>query len=827
MRSAYLTFPCLLALAWAHTVLGDDPEQIAFFETKIRPVLVSECYECHSASSKSVKGGLLIDTREGIRRGGDNGHGVVPGEIADSLIIDAMRHQGMEMPPEKKLDENVIKDFERWIRMGAYDPREGKSGLIRSEIDLSKAREFWSFRPIGEVTPPEVRDQAWVKHDIDRFVLSRLASNGLTPVGDADSRTLVRRIYFDLVGLPPTPEQALRFVAASQVDADAAIRELVDRLLDSQQFGERWGRHWLDVVRYAESTGMERNGTFTKAWRYRDYVIDALNRDTPYDTFIREQVAGDLLSYETNQQRDRQLVATGMLAVGPKSLNETQKQKFQMDVVDEQIDVVSRAFLGVTASCARCHDHKFDPIPQSEYYGLAGIFTSTRTMYGTSKTNGNRNPGQLLSIHGDEVKPVAVPGGAKAANEQKRYRNQLNSLKRKMAAYEKQLANANSDKAKQAVQKKLDEAKDSLRRVTNRLRQVTQPKNVAQQGSVLVMAVGEAAKAQNTRLRIRGEPAEYGPEVPRGFLTIASETQTPVLESEGSGRLELADWIARKENPLTARVAVNRIWHHLLGRGIVSTVNNFGLNGARPTHPLLLDFLAARFVLDGWSVKSMIRHIMVSRVYRLSSQAPSGRVAGDPGNALLGSMNQRRLEGEAIRDAMLAVSGQLSLERRIGSPVEKLGEGLIGRNLKVEDLGGDDRLRSVYLPIVRGAVPEMLALFDFPEPSIVGGVRNVTTVPTQALFMMNSGRVLQLASHFAERLIRNESDDAERIELAYQFAFSRSATKEEAERALAFVDDTRRTLREVEKMDAKRSEKIAWAGICQALFASSEFRYIN
>ena len=813
----------LLMLVSGHCALGDDSEQVAFFETKIRPILVAECYECHSASAKSVKGGLLIDTRDGIRRGGESGHGVVPGEIGDSLIIDAMRHEGMEMPPEKQLGDDVIKDFERWIRMGAYDPRDGKSVLIRSEIDLTQAREFWSFRPIDDVSPPRVQDDGWVKTDIDRFVSSRLASKGLTPVVDADSRTLVRRIYFDLVGLPPTPEQVNRFVDAMQQNPDAAIENVVDRLLETRQFGERWGRHWLDVVRYAESTGMERNGTFTKAWRYRDYVIDAFNRDTPYDTFIHEQVAGDLLSFQTIQQRDRQLIATGMLAIGPKSLNESQKQKFQMDVVDEQIDVVSRAFLGVTASCARCHDHKFDPIPQTEYYGLAGIFTSTRTLYGTSKTNGNRNPGQLLSIDGNEVKPVAVSGGASGANEEKRYRNQLKSLNRKLAAYTKQAENAGSEKAKRAAQKRLAETEEDIKRADSRLRRVTQPKGVAEQGSVLVMAVGEAANANDTRLRIRGEPAEYGPEVPRGFLTIGSDVETPVLNSEGSGRLELAQWIARQENPLTARVAVNRIWQHLFGRGIVATVNNFGVNGTRPTHPMLLDYLATRFVGEGWSVKAMIRYIMVSRVYRLSSQVQADAPVGDPGNSLLWSMNQRRLEGEAIRDAMLAVSGQLSLEPRIGSPVDKLGEGLIGRTLKVGELQKEDRLRSVYLPIVRGAVPELLALFDFPEPSIVGGVRNVTTVPTQALFMMNSSRVLVLSKHFAERLVSTETGNAERIELAYQLAFSRSPTSLETKRALQFAEDTQRTLQEVEKMDEKRSEIVAWTGICQTLFASSEF----
>ncbi|WP_372894390.1 DUF1549 domain-containing protein, partial [Stieleria sp.] len=316
---------------------ADSPEQEAFFETKIRPVLVEHCYQCHSATSKEPEGGLLLDTREGIRRGGDTGHAVVPGELNDSLILSALRYESVEMPPDGKLPDHVIDDFETWIRSGAFDPRDGKSAMIRREIDFDRAREFWSFQPVTAPPIPSVNNEDWVKGDIDAFVLSRLETKNISPVGDAPSDSLARRIYFDLIGLPPTPEQLDAFSQAMAVDPDDAIESLVETLLDSRHFGERWGRHWLDVVRYAESTGMERNGTFTAAWRYRDYVIDAFNNDTPFDQFIREQVAGDLLPHDSIEQRNRQLIATGMLALGPKSLNEPQKEKFQMDVVDEQI----------------------------------------------------------------------------------------------------------------------------------------------------------------------------------------------------------------------------------------------------------------------------------------------------------------------------------------------------------------------------------------------------------------------------------------------------------------------------------------------------------
>ena len=814
-------------------VHGEDAEMAVFFETKIRPVLVAECYECHSSSAKSVKGGLLIDTRDGIRRGGESGHGVVPGQPADSLILEAMRHDGLEMPPEKKLDAKVVADFRKWILAGAYDPRDGKSDLVRETVDLQKAREFWSFKAAKSVEVPAVNQHQWGKTAIDQFILSRLEAKGLRPAGDAGPQALVRRIFFDLVGLPPSVQDVQSFVTASRLNEDVAIDELVSQLLETPQFGERWGRHWLDVVRYAESTGMERNGTFTSAWRYRDYVIDAFNRGLPYDQFIREQIAGDLLDASSSDERTRMLTATGMLAIGPKSLNETNKEKFLMDVVDEQIDVVSRAFLGVTASCARCHDHKFDPIPQSEYYALAGIFTSTRTHYGTAKANGNRNPGQLISIDGGDVSLVAVSGGSNGKNEVKRIRNQLKKLTRKLAANKKQLAAAKNAKAREQAQVQVRDTEDSLKRFRNRLRQVEQNAETGSSDATLVMGLGESNKPANTRLRIRGEPNDYGVVVPRGFLTIGSETEHPVLQHGGSGRRELADWIARAENPLTARVAVNRIWQHLLGRGIVATVDNFGANGGRPSHPLLLDHLATEFVASGWSIKQLIRQIMVSRVYRLAAKVDgttelAACVAADPDNELFWRMNQRRLEGEAIRDAMLSVSGELDLQPRKASPVVGLGEGLIGQTVKVDTLQTDDRMRSVYLPILRGAVPEMLSLFDFPEPSIVGGKRNVTTVPTQALFMMNSPAVLELSRRFAARLLASGGmDPAARVALGYRIALARDPTPDEVKRVVTFMVDARETLRQVEKLDREETQLAVWAGFCQSLLGSSEFRYLN
>ena len=820
----------LLAMICRTSVAADqDDAKVAFFEAKIRPVLVASCYECHSAEGKQAKGGLVLDTREGIRRGGDSGHAIVPNNLDESLIVSAIKYESFEMPPDAPLPPHVINDFERWIRMGAPDPREGKSAPIRDEIDFDRARQFWSFGPVTEPEVPIVKDGSWLRTDIDAFIAARLQSKGIAPVDDAAAIDLARRIYFDLTGLPPSPEDVQRFQSEHSRDADAAIGSLVDRLLDSKQFGERWGRHWMDVVRFAESTGMERNGTFPHAWRYRDWVIDALNDDKPYEDFIREQIAGDLLGHEDMQQQEACYVATGFLAIGPKSLNETDKEKFKLDVADEQIDVVTRAFLGLTASCARCHDHKFDPIPQSEYYSLAGIFTSSETLYGVGKTNGNRNPGRVLAISGDQAEPVATGGSSNNARLKKSYEAKLRNEKKKLASYKKQLERAKNDKAKQLARRRINETETEIRKWNSRIRQVTTSERKLADGTRLVMAVVDADETEDEKLRIRGEPDEYGSEVPRGFLTIATLDDPPTIPDDSSGRLELADWITDFDNPLTARVAVNRVWQHLFGRGIVSTVNNFGANGDRPTHPLLLDHLATVFVDDGGSIKNLIRRIMTSRVYRLSTASDPAGQAADPDNDLLWRMNQRRLEAEAIRDAMLMAAGRLDRTPGEASIVAKVGDGLVGRTLKAEQLQQEQNKRSVYLPIVRGELPEILRIFDFPEPSIIGGVRDVTTVPTQALFMMNNKFVIDTAESFARRLLDEESmDDDVRVRLAYRLAVSREPTIDEVNAAVGYIKEMDSILKSQQTKNPKDASQLrAWSSFCQTLFASSEFRYIN
>jgi hypothetical protein len=815
-----------LAIAFSLLLLGsapaaDEKAGIEFFEKHIRPVLVAKCYKCHSSSTKEPKGNLLLDTREGIRMGGDSGSAVVPGQLTDSVLLEAIRWEGLEMPPEEQLPPETIAKFEQWIEMGAQDPRDGKAALIRREIDFEKAREFWAFRPIANPKPPAT-ESTWARTDVDRFVAAKHESRGLKPVNGASPETLARRIYFDLIGLPPTVKQSAAFNIAAMKNTTAAVENLVDELLASPHFGERWGRHWMDVVRYGESTGMERNATFPYAWRYRDWIIQSFNDDKPYDRFIREQVAGDLLPHDSPKQRRDQVMATAFLAIGPKSLNETNDEAFAMDVVDEQIDVTTRAFIGLTASCARCHDHKFDPVPQKEYYSLAGIFRSTETFYGTDASNGNRNPSRLLSIAPDgtigQISTKGTGKGSSAGAVQK----QLKAERAKLKRFEAQLKK-NPDATNVSVQRDKSEAR--IKQLSKRIKD-HKDEDVTSKDGEQTMAVLDAASPADTELRIRGEANDRGDTIPRGFLTIGSVGHIPELDASTSGRLALADWLTQEDNPLTARVAVNRIWQHLFGRGLVATVDNFGANGDRPTHPELLDWLASDFKANGWSVKHTIRRIVTSRVYQLGSESNSASEETNPANDLLWRANHRRLEAESIRDAMLVVSGKLDSEPASGSVVQTVGNGIIGRNLKTDGFGADDTKRSVYLPIVRGYVPEILKVFDFPEPSMIYGSRDVTTVATQALYMMNSDFVTAQAEAFAQRLLEDDGlNDEARIDRAWQIAFARLPSNSERSDALEFVDQTSQSF-ESSESESSRQQK-AWTSLAQSLFASAEFRYVE
>ena len=816
----------LLVLVPHQEACADDlnPKQLKFFETKIRPVLANHCYTCHSSKSGKTKGGFSLDTREGIRQGGDSGHGVVPGDIDGSLIISAMKHESFEMPPKKQLPANVIKNFETWVKMGAPDPRGGKPIVhSKSVIDFEEGRKYWAFQKPQKVEPPTVKDKTWNGSEIDRFVKKQLDEAGLEPVGTADEEHLLRRDYINLVGLPPTQKQIEEYLS----DTSAKKREkLIDRLLNSPQFGERWGRHWLDVARFAESNGRERNFLFPHAWRYRNYVIDSFNSDKPFSRFVQEQVAGDQLKPVAGQSAMEAKIGTGFLAIGPKLLNERNKEVFVMDMVDEQIDVISRSTMAMTVACARCHDHKFDPISTDDYYAIAGILRSTQTLFGRAG-GGSRQATPLMSIsdNPDLDKKIEQDHAKKI----KQLTANLNEINQQLKSKNKKdgVAQGNKSKATKTAKpdpKKLAELRKRQRVLQQQLKQLRQS---GPEGVENAMGVSDGP-CVDCNVLIRGEVTSKGNKVPRGFLTVlGQQDREELVDAKKSGRLELANWLVSPENPLTARVTVNRIWRHLFGEGIVRTVDNFGESGERPTHPQLLDFLAVRLMENEWSFKKTIREIMLSRTYQLSGDYHKTNYQVDPDNRFLWRMNSRRLDAEVLRDSILLSAGELDLVRPETSVVAKYKSTQgIGRGVTEDAFNVEMPKRSVYLPVVRNAVPESLRVFDFAEPSILVGDRMVTTVPTQALFMMNSTFVIDQSKNLAQRLMQQDEPRASQIVAAYRAVVTRSPSDEELERGTRFVDSTTQKLMDKNKNESD-AEQLALAAFCQALYASGEFRILN
>ncbi|HTI50286.1 MAG TPA: PSD1 and planctomycete cytochrome C domain-containing protein, partial [Planctomycetaceae bacterium] len=663
----------LLCIVTPWTAFGQtaptDPPKLEFFEKRIRPLLIANCYNCHSADTNS-KGGLRVDDRNGLLNGGAGGPAIVPGQPEKSRLILAVRQTDPElkMPPDKQLAPEDIADLTKWITDGAVWPE------VHLPFSVDKPnpryeelrREHWAWQPLKEVEPPAVRDAAWGRRAIDRFIAARLEGHKLEPVAAADRRTLIRRITFDLTGLPPTPEQIAAFVSDDSPDA---FEKTVDRLLASSAFGERWGRHWLDVARYAESTGSSRNLPYPHAWRYRDYVIDAFNRDKPYDQFLLEQIAGDLLPASSVTEKIEQLVATGFLALGVKDVNQRFKVRYIMDNVDEQIDTVSRAVLAVTASCARCHDHKFDPIPTTDYYALAGIFRSSDLCAGLRNKMGGGgldyyDHDMLLSLS-SEWKPDAE--SAAKIDEARQ------ALAEARAEFQALRTSPEGDVKTPDGRPKRAVARQKMNELQAKLLALSDPAV----GGQVAFGVRDSKTIGDTEIRIRGEAEKLGPLVHRGFLGILQWPEAPKINPRQSGRLQLAEWLTSPRNPLTSRVIVNRVWQHLFGRGLVSTVDNFGVNGDVPTHPELLDHLAAQFVRNGWSIKKLIRSLVLTNAYRLSSEGSPANLAADPANRFVWRHTPRRLDAEEIRDATLAAAGTLDTSRPEASPI---------RNFKVTEL---------------------------------------------------------------------------------------------------------------------------------------------
>ncbi|MFO1486486.1 MAG: PSD1 and planctomycete cytochrome C domain-containing protein [Verrucomicrobiaceae bacterium] len=813
---------------------GLTPDQLSFFEKNIRPVLVQHCYKCHSAESDKVKGGLTLDTKQATLLGGESGHpGVTPGNISDSSIYEAMtyKNEDMQMPPKQKLPDEVVANFKKWIEMGAPDPRETKVANAnggKRVIDMDEGRKHWSFQKPVKHTPPEVKTEGWAKTDIDKFILAGMEKQGLHPVKDADRPTLIRRIAFDLTGLPPTPDEVKAFVADQSPDA---VKRVIDMYLDSERYGERWARHWLDVARYAESSGKEVNVLYPHAWRYRDYVVESFKKDKPYDQFLKEQIAGDLLKFENKRDQAEKIIATGFLAIGSKGHNQRDRRQFSMDLVDEQIDAMSQSMLGLTLACARCHDHKFDPVTQRDYYALAGIFLSSETLFGTYQQLQNTNTSGMIELDREAGQIAAV---AKIS------RSEVAELK---GNYEK--AQKAAEEAQREVFAMRQQGRDNgnaaaflrIRGARDRAEEIKADLDLFYEDGTprtLAMGVLDRPVPFNSPILVRGDIKQPSDVVPRGLVEVLCAKGEPlnISPQSGSGRKDLAFWIASKDNPLTARVMANRVWLKLMGSGIVATPDNFGAMGQKPTHPELLDYLAVTFMENGWSVKKLIREIMLSHAYQMGSHYDAADYAADPDNKYHWRMNQRRLEAEAIRDAMLAVGGTLNLYPIDGSPVARAGEGRQGliSIFRGEMTSRPYNYRSIYIPIVRDQIPEMLSVFDFPDASLVNGDRDTTNVPSQSLYLMNNPQAQSAADAFAQRVAKHQGTFAERLSYAYQLAFGREPTSQEKS---AISNFWMRFPQQVARSggnsrDAReQAEFAALSAFCQSLIASAEFRYLN
>ncbi|HMF11844.1 MAG TPA: PSD1 and planctomycete cytochrome C domain-containing protein [Gemmataceae bacterium] len=724
-------FAAALALAMAGPVGADDTkptvEQVEFFEKKIRPVLVEHCFKCHAVTAKKVRGGLLLDSRAGLRKGGDSGPAIIPGDPAASRLIKALRYDELQMPPDGKLPDKVIADFETWIKQGAVDPgvaTAAKSGGVGNpapnsssevKIDFQKAKQFWAFQPPRRHEPPQLRKHDWPRRRIDQFILAGLEQAGLGPNPPADRRTWLRRVSFDLVGLPPTPEEIEAFVSDQSADA---VEKVVERLLASPHYGERWARMWLDVARYAEDqahiVGNDQSLTYPNAYLYRDWVIRALNADMPYDRFLTLQLAADLAEPSDPSNH----VALGFLGLGPKYYDR-RRLEVMADEWEDRVDVVGRGLLGLTVACARCHDHKYDPIPTEDYYALAGVFASTRMTNQPLDAKCEKKP------DGDAKQP-----------------------------------------------------KDAL--------------HVVHEGT-----------PTDLNVFVRGDVNTKGPVAPRHFLHVLCAGE-PARFTQGSGRLELAKAITSRDNPLTSRVIVNRVWAQFFGRPLVGTPSNFGALGERPSHPELLDDLAVRFTDAGWSLKWLHREIALSATYGQDSLEDSRPPGVDVENRLLGRMNRRRLSVEAWRDAILAATGRLD-----GS--------LGGKSIEPSD--SKERRRTIYSRVSRLSLNPVLALFDFPDPNIHADHRVETTTPLQKLFVMNDPFMVRQAEALTERLsgeVAGDSHSANEafIRRAYLLLYSRPALERELQLGLEF-------LRRGDDIKARRRQ------YAQVLLAANEMLYID
>ncbi len=817
----FLAAAMLAVVSQVSTAADDEAGPRArdtFFELKIRPVLAGTCFKCHGGEKTSAE--LRVDAREALLKGGDTGPAIEPGDPEKSLLIKAIRRgsEDLQMPPDSPLREDVVKDFERWVKEGAHWPARDTS-----KPDPFAQQRHWAFQPVPPVKVPD-DPTGWSANEVDRFIHARwggrrhedaladkspvtpptnsASTSGrnsvmLTPAPPADKRTLLRRVYFDLIGLPPTPDEMSAFLAD---DSPEAYPRVVEKLLESPHYGERWGRHWMDVVRYADTAGDNADYPIPEIRLYRDYIIDAFNTDKPYDQFVREQIAGDILAADGPREKfTERVVATGFLALSRRYA--TAPYELWHLSLEDTIDTVGRSFLGLSLRCARCHDHKFDPVTTADYYALYGIFSSTKFPYAGSEEF------QSQKFPRKEFQSLLPPDEAAPIIEQ--HRQRVAAIKEKIARLEK---------IKDAKKEETDRLK-VLRAELLGLERPGLPPNLP---CAYAVADGPVADA---KIQLRGEPSQPGETVPRGVPKFLEGNEPPGFPKDASGRRQLAEWLTRPDHPLTARVMVNRIWQGHFGKGIVNTPSNFGMRGDPPSHPELLDWLAKRFVDSGWSIKTIHRLIVLSNTYRMSSENDPHDASLDPGNEWYWRFDRQRLDAEAMRDAMLAASGELDLQRPGVHPFPPITQWNWTQHTPYKAVYPSNH-RSVYLMTQRLQRHPYLALFDGPDTNTSTESRTSSVVPLQALFFMNSEFMRTTSEAFATRLIHASNDPRERVSLALQLAYARPPAEAEQERAVKYVaayrDELARAGTPAERLDLE-----AWASYARTILTANEFRYVD
>ena len=816
--AAVLAVGVLLLAGFISPVLADEtskptPEQLQFFETKVRPILVANCQKCHSG--KEPKGDLSLDSRGGLIAGGESGDVVVPGQPQKSLLVEAINRTSIEMPPDKKLADADIATLTEWVKLGAPWPDEpGASGpaLRKSRGKITdEDRSYWAFQPVKKTAAPETEEDGWSRGSIDRYLLAKMIQEGLHPSAEADKATLVRRVTFDLLGLPPSPEEVAAFVSDNGPDA---YERLIDRLLASPLYGERWARHWLDLVRYAESDGYKQDGYRPSAWRYRDYVIRSLNADKPYDRFVQEQIAGDEIAPEDPEA----LVATGYYRLGIYEYNQRDVRNQWNIILNDITDVTADVFLGMGMSCARCHDHKFDPILQKDYYRLQAFFapiiqrddvpaaTPQACSDYREKLKAWEEKTADLRRQIDEIEKPHVDAAAKAFiakfpvdieplfSKPEGERTPLESQLVRLAG--RQIV---EEGGKVDFTKKLKgDEKTKWEGLKKQLAEQEKTKPQPLPEAMMVSDVGPVASP--VVIPGKRRPEEIAP----GVLSVLNPAPLEILQpstalNSTGRRTALAQWLTRPDNPLTPRVMVNRIWQYHFGKGLVESSSDFGRLGQPPSHPELLDSLAADFVEGSWSMKDVHRRLLSSAAYRQVSHGSTANdsTAKDPGNKWVARMPVRRLGAEQIRDAALTATGELDGTR--GGP------------------GGDNASsrRSIYLKVLRNKRDDLLDVFDVPDGSSSIPERNVTTTPTQSLLMINGPWMLARAKALAERIEREQSAATKEQKIAAVFGnlFGRAPTADEAATASAFLGDG--------------NSKERLIDLCHVLLNSNEFLYVD